>query len=379
MISPRRRVVTRPRVAAGLAVGLALGAVAVVRTQAVEAHEVTVPYNMSCNLAGTTQAVTTNITTSHTPETLVAGGNVMLDIKTSPPAGITVDVPVTSVGITIPIPNEVDPSVAPDVMIMGGNMPGTWAKQGNNIRITLTGNVSSLNLQVPELMITVKLKSSVGGQTINWPGPSNLDITANFLGVPINVPCVAAAGNPPVASTPVSGGTTTTQAPTTTRPPTTVAPTTTRPPTTVGPTTTRQATTTTRQATTTTRTPTTAGPTTTQAPTTTRPPTTQAPTTTRPVTTTRRRCARLRVVRSTSSAVCSAVCSGSVADRPTLTAGPGSGHRPAPFRGRSPPGALWRDARRAPNGCGVRRSGPCRPPPARPTPPGPRRGRPWDR
>jgi hypothetical protein len=285
MISLPRRARTRRQIAAGMAVTLALGAVVVAKTQAVQAHEAITPYAFDCNLLGSALPITTTITTDHTPETIHAGDSVMLDVKTAPPAGITLDVPVTKVVITIPIPAQVDQTVPAQIMIMGGSLPGTGAVVGGNLVITLTGSVSSLAMQMPELMITSKLKTGIEGQTINWQGPSKLDITANVavLGN-VNVNCTTSASNPPVAVTPVAAGTTTTTVPATTRPATTV-PATTRPATTV-PATTRPATTvpaTTRPATTvpaTTR-PATTVPATTR-PATTRPPTTMRPTTTRP-------------------------------------------------------------------------------------------------
>jgi hypothetical protein len=284
----------RRKIAAGLAVGLALGAVAVVKTQSAQAVEKVTDYGFDCTLPILgQQAITTQITTT-APDSVKSGDSVMLDIKTSAPAGLTLDVTLTKVVITIPTPAQVDPAVAPQVMIMGGSLTGTSAVAAGKLTVTLTGNVMSSALQMPELMITSKLKSGIGGQTVNWAGPSNLDITASLSGISLAVPCTASAGNPPVAVTPVVADSVPTTAAPTTAAPTTAAPTTAAPttaaPTTAAPTTAAPTTKPPTTAGPTTKPPTTAGPTTkppTTAGPTTKPPTTKPPTTGRPPTTAR--------------------------------------------------------------------------------------------
>jgi hypothetical protein len=295
MISLPGRAGARRKIAAGMAVGLTLGAIAVVHTQVVGAATKTTPVAMTCTVLGSPSAVTTNITTTFTPDPLHSGDTVVLDIVTAPPTGVPLDVPVTAVGITIPIPAQVDLSQPSSVVLTGGNLTGSSTVSGSNLRINLTGSgVTAFNLQIPKMTVTSKLKAGIGGQTINWVGPTNLDITATVIG-PLQVPCTS-AGTIVATAVVAADATTTTAAPTTattrpattatTRPATTA---TTRPATTA---TTRPATTaTTRPATTATTRPATTATTrpattaTTRAPTTvtTRPPATTA--TTRPATT----------------------------------------------------------------------------------------------
>jgi len=259
MISLTGRAGARRIIAAGAAVGLTLGAVAIVRSQTAEAATKTTPFTLNCNALNIPQTVTTSITTTTSPDPLHSGDTVSLMIETSTPTGIALDIPVTSVGITIPIPAQVDLTKPSSVTLSGGNLTGSGSVVDGALRINMTGNTTSTTMQIPMMMISSTLKSGIGGQTINWGGPSAMDIQANLAGTPIPVACSPAASNGPVAVTPVAPDVVPTTVAPTTVAPTTVAPTT-RPPTTVAPTT---------------RPPTTVAPTT-------RPPTTHGPTTMKP-------------------------------------------------------------------------------------------------
>src|SRR2546430_289760 len=138
MISLPGRASARRKIAAASAVALALGAFAVAKTQSVHAAPVVTPYSMDCSLAGTQlAAVTTNITSSLTPDTVHPGDSVTLDVKTDTPAGISLDVPVIQVVMKVPVPDQLDPTANPSVMIMGGNLTGTSAVSGGNLVLTL--------------------------------------------------------------------------------------------------------------------------------------------------------------------------------------------------------------------------------------------------
>jgi hypothetical protein len=295
MTSLSRRAPARRKIAAGVAVGLTLGAIAMVRTQTVHAATKSTPISLSCTILGSASTVTSTITTGYTPDPLHSGDTVVLTVETSPPSGVPLDVPVTNVGMTLPIPAQVDLTAPSSVVLSGGNLTGSASVSGSNLRIDMVGTgVTAFQMQIPKMTITSKLKSGIGGQTINWSGPSNLDITAT-VGGPLAVPCTSPAVTVATATV-AADAPVTTVAPTTatTKPPTTVAPTTatTKPPTTVAPTTA----TTKAPTTVTTKPPTTVAPTTatTKAPTTvttkpattatTKPPTTKPPVTTPPTT-----------------------------------------------------------------------------------------------
>src|SRR3954470_5636433 len=193
MTSLSRRAPARRKIAAGVAVGLTLGAVAMVRTQTVHAATKTTPISLSCTILGSASTVTSTITTGYTPDPLHSGDTVVLTVETSPPSGVPLDVPVTNVGMTLPIPAQVDLTAPSSVVLSGGNLTGSASVSGSNLRIARGGpGVPAFQMQIPKMTITSKLKSGIGGQTINWSGPSNLDITAT-VGGPLAVPCTSPA------------------------------------------------------------------------------------------------------------------------------------------------------------------------------------------
>jgi len=185
------------RAIVGLAVSLTVGATV---AYPLPAQAATVPYNMSCTIFGLPLGtITTDVTTSYTPEVLRPGDAVTLDVTTSKPAGVPLDVPVTGVNLTIPIPEQVDTSVPTTVALEGGNLVGTSSVSGTTITVALTGDTTAFSLEIPRLLITSTLEAGTEGQTINWMGPTSLDIAATVT-IPLQIPCTAAADNQPVAT-----------------------------------------------------------------------------------------------------------------------------------------------------------------------------------
>jgi hypothetical protein len=278
MSSSSIRAIGRRQIAVIVVALLAFAGFAVYRTQSeAGAHEVTTVLGLQCGLAG---ALSSTYVSTHDPLDGAHPGQPFTLNVTPQLAAIPANFAgfgLTSVSITIPIPDQIVPGG--DIMVMGGNL--TKASQtvsGTSAVVNLTAAPGTTlgTMQFPGLMFMLQVKPGATGPIL-FQGPSTIALTVNVLGAPITETCNAAAGNPPLVSVPVVAAattTTTTVAPTTTT--TRATTTTTRATTTTtdhghDTTTTTRATTTTSRATTTT-----AGQTTTtvRPPTTTRPPTT---------------------------------------------------------------------------------------------------------
>jgi len=208
MSSLSTRSLGRRKVAALATAAAAVGGFVVFNSQSpASAHETKVTLNMTCAVAGSAlPPIAVAYTVDHEPETATSGELFTISTSSSV-SGVTVDVPVFTVDITIPTPAGVT-SGGP-VTATGGNVDLTGQTAGADavsLSLKAQAGVTSKALQMPTLAIPVKI-SDKHPETINFEGPSELKLSVN-LGAPTPTEVVCTADdNPPLLSIKPTGGT----------------------------------------------------------------------------------------------------------------------------------------------------------------------------
>jgi hypothetical protein len=200
MLSTSVRALGRRQIAVMAAGLMAFGGFAVYQTQSsASAHETKVSLGMTCPVEAlkTSFAVNVDYVLTHTPTVgPIAGSKFTLHVASTTgglPADFN-DVPVSGVGLKIPVPAGVTP--AGGVTLTGGSFDKTAESvAGGTLAITLTAHPGTTagNLVMPTLSIPMGIPTDAEGETLTIEGPSELSIVAGLA-----VTCTANAGNTPL-------------------------------------------------------------------------------------------------------------------------------------------------------------------------------------
>ena len=176
---PLARAKARRRVIVLVTAAVALSGLALSRSRAVEAHEVTTAYPVSCPMTG----LSPSFTTTHTPaEGTTPGGTVTLHVKLATPAvNPSMPMPVGMVEFKLPKPALIDRIVGPPTFKTNGNFSGM--SMGVDAAGTMSfmfmprsgSSVGSSSIQLADFDITgVTKASAMAGERVLWMGPSEI-------------------------------------------------------------------------------------------------------------------------------------------------------------------------------------------------------------
>jgi hypothetical protein len=184
-----------------------------------EADTSSVQLNANCSYVVGSSDFIVPITTNDTPDTVVPGGQVTLDIQAGlPQSPLELDAEVTAAKATfnIPVGLTLDTVTFSPAAGTTPTFSGTGAAQGSTLVLTYQAIAASTLLDgvLPVAHATFTVNPNLAGTTINWLAPAS--ITADlFIGIPLTATCTpntagTVLNTTPVSGTPVSTTTTTT-------------------------------------------------------------------------------------------------------------------------------------------------------------------------